>query len=129
MSKPEEIRAERDLGKAIIRELTAYKTEIQSKVNEVAYESAKKLQKELKSTSPEGKRGRYKKGWRVQKMSNKTYRVCNETDWQLTHLLEDGHYIHGGTYFVQPKPHIKPARDKIEKEFFAEIEGAIKNAK
>jgi len=130
MSNKEVIKAERDIfGKAVMRELKAYKTEIQSKINDAAKENAKKLKQELRKTSPEGKRGRYKKGWITQKMSNRTYIVRNDTDWQLTHLLEEGHYIHGGTYFVQPIPHIQPARDKIEKEFLSEVEEAIQNAK
>ena len=129
MSNNEVIKAEKNiLGKAVMRELKAYKTEIQSRINDAAQKNAKKLQLKLRETSPEGKRSRYKKSWQVQKKSNRTYRVYNETDWQLTHLLEEGHYIHGGTYFVQPIPHIAPARDEVEKNFFEDVEEAVKKA-
>ena len=122
------IKATRDiLSQAIMTELKAYETEIMSRVEGASDKNAKKLKKILKETSPE-LTGDYKKGWRVKKVDRKTNIVHNATDWQLTHLLEEGHFINDGTHFVQPIPHITPARDKIEKEFMSEVEEAIKKS-
>ena len=57
--------------------------------------------KYLRNTSPVSKggakRGRYSKGWRstVESGAGRTGEVYiyNQTDWQLTHLLEDGHNV------------------------------------
>ena len=122
------VRAERDLRKALMSELTAYETEIMSQIEGASDKNAQKLKNTLKETSPK-LTGDYRKGWRVKKVDRKTNIVHNATDWQLTHLLEEGHYINDGTHFVQPIPHIQPARDKIEKEFLSEVEEAIQNAK
>lgn len=55
----------------------------------------------LKNTSPVSDRGsrkgRYAKGWRFAfeegvGRTGETY-IYNQTDWQLTHLLEDGHNV------------------------------------
>lgn len=115
-----------DIKKLIMDQLTAYKTDVVSRIADAAQKNSKKLQKEIKVRSPV-LTGDYKKGWSVDKINNSRYRVYNATDWQLTHLLEEGHYINGGTYYVPPIPHIQPARDKIEKEFITEVEDAIKN--
>lgn len=69
----------------------ALKKDIQS----VAKESARKL----KNTSPR-KTGDYAKGWTVKKLGESDFVVHNKTDYQLTHLLENGHVIKNkkGTY-------------------------------
>lgn len=63
--------------------------------------AAKEGAKFLRSTSPVSKesprRGRYAKGWRYSSeggagRTGEVY-IYNQTDWQLTHLLEDGHSI------------------------------------
>lgn len=65
-----------------------------SNINTVAKESAQKL----KNTSPR-KTGSYAKGWAVKKEGDDAI-VYNRTDYQLTHLLENGHVIRNkkGTY-------------------------------
>ena len=64
-------------------------------INTVAKESAQKL----RNTSPK-KTGSYAKGWGVKKESDMDVIVHNKTDYQLTHLLENGHVIRNkkGTY-------------------------------
>ncbi len=61
----------------------------------VAKESAQKL----KNTSPR-RSGSYAKGWSVKKQGDMDVVVHNRTDYQLTHLLENGHVIRNkkGTY-------------------------------
>ena len=88
----------------------------------------KETVKQLKATSPRGRSGRYAKGWRVKKVKQEGRRyeviVHNKTDYQLTHLLENGHVKvlwgkrTGG--FVKAEPHIKKAEEvaisNIERE-------------
>ena len=81
------------------------KTNIQA----VAKESVQKL----KNTSPV-KTGSYAKGWGVKKEDDMTVIVLNRTDYQLTHLLENGHVIRNkkGTYGRAPAhKHIKPVEE------------------
>lgn len=79
----------------------------------------------LKATSPKRKgkgrtKGRYARGWRAKPIGAGGafgvygYVVHNATDWQLTHLLENGHVIRNGkgTYGrTKPIRHIKPAEE------------------
>ena len=64
-------------------------------INTVAKESVQKL----KNTSPK-RTGSYAKGWSVKKEGDMDVVVHNKTDYQLTHLLENGHVIRNkkGTY-------------------------------
>lgn len=70
------------------------------KVHEVTDESIKHSSQEavqkLRNTSPrneKGKRaGRYARGW-TKKAGRYETIVYNKTDWQLTHLLENGHAV------------------------------------
>lgn len=88
---------------------------------------AKETVQELKNTSPK-KTGSYAKGWTV-KSSNGELVVYNKTDWQLTHLLEDGHEVvnkkgrYGRTNGIK---HIRPARDKAESELLIRISEGLK---
>lgn len=81
------------------------KTNIQT----VAKESAQKL----RNTSPV-KSGSYAKGWSVKRMGDMDVVVHNRTDYQLTHLLENGHVIRNkkGTYGRAPGiKHIAPVEE------------------
>lgn len=118
-----------DIGAAIMKELQNYSNDVVEKVNTSSKEYANKLKKELQENSPK-KTGDYKKGWKVKQVYNShtlsQYVVHNATDYQLTHLLEFGHAIKGGTRRVKPIPHIGPAEEKIVNEFLAEVEKAIR---
>lgn len=65
----------------------------------------------------------YRLGWGVTERTYRTgYRhtVWNKTNWQLTHLLENGHFItnkEGGIAWAEPKPHIEPTYNRIEPKF------------
>ena len=60
---------------------------------------AKESVVKLRNTSPV-KTGSYAKGWGVKKQGDMDVVVHNRTDYQLTHLLENGHVIRNkkGTY-------------------------------
>ena len=118
-----------DIGAAIMKELQNYSNDVVEKVNTSSKEYANKLKKELQGNSPK-KTGDYKKGWRVKQVYKShtlsQYVVHNATDYQLTHLLEFGHAINGGTKRAKAIPHIAPAEEKIVNEFLAEVEKAIR---
>lgn len=78
-------------------------------INTVAKESVQKL----KNTSPK-KSGSYAKGWGVKKEGDMDVIVHNRTDYQLTHLLENGHVIRNkkGTYGrTRGVKHIAPVEE------------------
>lgn len=95
--------------------------ELLNEVNKDVQQSAKRnidgvarecVQK-LKNTSPI-KTGSYAKGWGTKRQSEMDVVVHNRTDYQLTHLLENGHVIRNkkGAYGRAPAhKHIKPVED------------------
>ena len=91
---------------------------------------AKEGVQKLRNTSPK-KTGDYAKGWRVKRERGRGIPVVtihNKTDYQLTHLLENGHIVRNakGTYgrFNGIK-HIAPveewAKDALPAEFDREF--------
>ena len=101
--------------------VTAQMTELLDEVNKDIEKSAKtniqtvakeSVQK-LKNTSPV-KSGSYAKGWGTKRQGEMDVVVYNRTDYQLTHLLENGHVIRNskGTYGRAPAhKHIKPVEE------------------
>lgn len=75
---------------------------------------ARETVQRLKNTSPKGSphKRRYAEGWRVSRKRGSDFVVHNATNYQLTHLLENGHVIknkkgtYGRTHAVK---HIQPA--------------------
>lgn len=65
----------------------------------------------------------YRTGWTVTEADYSTghrYTVWNKTNWQLTHLLENGHFITNrtdGIKWVSPKLHIKPTFKIVKPKF------------
>lgn len=95
----------------------------------------KKAVNKLEIESPKsGRAGRetpYSKGWTV--MVYKIYHgnvavVWNKTNWQLTHLLENGHLItnnsktKNGIAWVAPIKHIRPAFDVLKPQYIREAQ-------
>ena len=86
----------------------------------------------LRSSSPKSSRNRYTPyfaGWTfyVDKKTDDDYggKVWNETNYQLTHLLENGHLIvnkKGGVGWASPQPHIEEAYRKVKEPFIKEME-------
>lgn len=106
--------------------------EFSTEVNDVLHDSAKSTADEavdkLKNTSPK-KTGSYAEGWTVTEEGKDNYVVHNATDYQLTHLLENGHVIRNkkGTYGRAPAhKHIKPVEAWANREFQRKIEEGLK---
>lgn len=96
--------------------------------DKIIQRSAKKSVKKLKSYDKIFKRHRktknYSKGWKVQMQPNKPTLaegyVWNKTNWQLTWLLENGHFIvnkKGGVGWASAHAHIKPTYEETSKEY------------
>ena len=72
----------------------------------------------------------YKLGWVVEPMFEKTeygLMVWNKTNWQLTHLLENGHFvtnIQSGLKWVEPRKHIYPAYLKVRNPYIKAMKKA-----
>ena len=93
MAKTESVTAQmKDLLDEVNKEV---KDATKHGIDTVSKESVQKL----KNTSPR-KTGSYSKGWAVKREGEMDVIIHNRTDYQLTHLLENGHVIRNkkGTY-------------------------------
>ncbi len=127
-----------NLTTAMLEAYTRYTTEVVEELEQELQKVAKEARKEVKQLSPlytgtvrELKNGtkvymckepeKYKKGWRVFiEKTNGRFRVSvYNTQYRLTHLLEDGHINRDGTSRARAFPHIsianKHAEEKIDK--------------
>ena len=100
-------------------------------VNEAAKKGIKDVSKQavqkLRNTSPK-KTGDYAKGWTTKKVDDMDIVVHNKTDYQLTHLLENGHIIKNkkGTYGrTRGIKHIAPVEEWASEELPRQIMGDI----
>ena len=105
-----------------------YTKEVKRAANNSADVVAKEACQKLKNTSPR-KTGDYAKGWRVKRERGtagiNNVIVHNATDYQLTHLLENGHVIVNakGTYGrTNGIKHIAPVEEWASEELPREIE-------
>lgn len=102
------------LAAAIADALEEFQEETMQDVKTSVEDAAEFCVREIKENSPE-LTGDYAKGWRkktaYESATDIRVDVYNKTDYQLTHLLEDGHAkVSGGT--VSGIPHIGPAAEK-----------------
>lgn len=127
-----------ELAVELTKQLATYTQEVQEAVANSVTALAKEGRAKVKSNSPK-RTGEYAKGWAVSnenKKGRQTVRIYNKTNYQLTHLLENGHVVRNGTgrigagkkTSVAGKPHIAPVNDWIQQEVVSAIEEAIKNA-
>lgn len=103
--------------------LDSYQEEVQKAMDASLKEVPKQAAQKLKNTSPR-KTGKYSRGWSVKNEKSRAI-VYNRTNWQLTHLLENGHVIRNkkGTYGRAPAhPHIKPVQEWASEAIVQDIE-------
>jgi len=116
------------------------KLEVKLEYREVIDKYAKRCATLLKTISPKTHRPNretpYYSGWEVNVHARKNeYEdvVWNKTNWQLTHLLENGHFItngynKNGIVWVSPRRHIHTAYEMIRNPFKREIKKMKINA-
>ena len=108
--------------------LDDYSVEVKRAASNAQDKVAKEAVQKLRNTSPK-KTGDYAKGWRVKRERGRngipTVTVHNKTDYQLTHLLENGHVVrnakgeYGRTNGIK---HIAPVEQWAQSELPLEIE-------
>lgn len=100
------------MADAIRKELETYNQTVTDGIKKSARKVARQCREEIQNASPV-LTGDYQKGWQVSTAyegpEDIRLLVHNRTDYQLTHLLEDGHLTRDGVTRVEGKPHIAPA--------------------
>lgn len=121
------------MANKIIDELEAYSDEIADTVDKDVTAVAKESVKKLNDTSP-NRNGGYSEGWKVKTVSSKRGNkrtVVHNTEYRLTHLLENGHDIKRDGKIIgysDAIPHIAPVEEWAEEELQKRIEEDIGNA-
>lgn len=119
--------ATQNLSKAVDEIFRQYVGLVNEDVNEALEETAEEAAEMLEQTSPK-RTGDYAKGWTYKKQ-NGTYVVHNATDYQLTHLLENGHdvVVNGVKVgYSPPVKHIKQVEDFVKDEVVKKVEAKLK---
>ena len=115
-------------GAAIAEALAEYDQEIADATKRITDEVAKEAVDALKKNSPK-LTGSYRKGWRKKQSyadkRTKRNTVYNETDYQLTHLLEYGHASRNGGR-VRAIQHIAPVEQAAIEALQERIEAAAR---
>jgi len=108
--------------------LDEYSKDVKDATNNAINKTSKEAVQKLRNTSPKGT-GKYAKGWKVKKERGRdgieTVTVHNKTDYQLTHLLENGHVVRNakGTYGrTSGVKNIAPVEEWAASELPLEIE-------
>lgn len=111
------------------RILKEYSEEVQDATNKSIEKVAKESVRKLKNTSPKRPgHGEYARGWTIKRekgRGNIATLIVHNKQYQLTHLLENGHVVVNkyGTYGRAPaKKHIKPVEEEANTELPREIE-------
>ena len=115
------------IGEQLADILNEYGREVKAVADKEIAAVAKESVAKLKSTSPR-KSGAYARGWRVKKDRDGSAIVHNATNYQLTHLLENGHIIKNkkGTYGrTKGIKHIEPVEQWANGELVQRIETDI----
>ena len=120
---------------AISKELSKYADQIDDGVGEVIQEVSEDTVRELKATSPKSSRkGRHYPSFWDYQQENVNWRkkatiFVNAPKYRLPHLLEFPHEIKNGSGSYgtsKPQEHIKPAAEKMAKEFEEKIKKLIR---
>ena len=126
------------LGDEILKNLEIFKSVTVEIMEEAVNETARKTVEKLRADSPEGRRGKYTKGWTWKKNGDargaRRYDVVvcqNGHEYSLTHLLENGHALVRGGRKVGSSPqitHIAPAEEYAADLLFDEIVSRIERS-
>ena len=123
-----------DLVKEINKILQDYADDVEKAMLSAEDEVANEAVRKLKATSPtkaKGKNaGHYAKSWTIDQKAKKQYAetIIHNKDYQLTHLLENGHEVVRNGRVVghaKAQPHIKPVEEWVKKEIVERIEAKI----
>lgn len=121
--------AEFDLTAEIAAVLKEYTGDVMDKVDKAVKVCGEGMLKEIMVKSPK-RTFQYALGWRSKTTSfsrgNRSVKAFNETNYQLTHLLERGHEKRGGKGDVRAYAHIGPAEEKWTQKFEQMCEEACK---
>lgn len=112
--------------------LDEYSERVKNVTNVAMNRVSRECVKQLRNTSPK-KTGDYARGWGIKKMVSHgdiaDIIVCNQTEYSLTHLLENGHVVRNkkGVFGRAPAhPHIKPVEEWANSELPEEIERELR---
>lgn len=123
-----------DLTAQVNKILRDYASDVDKAVLYAEEKVAKEAVKKLKKTSPKAKRNgghrHYADDWTIDNKSKKNYshQIIHNKQYQLTHLLENGHNIvsHGKVVgHAKPQKHIKPVEEWVKDEVEKEIRRAL----
>lgn len=105
-----------DLADAIREELEGYQQDVSDGIKRSVKQAAGMCRDEIQQASPV-LTGDYQRGWRTstdyESAEDIRITVYNRTDYQLTHLLENGHLTRDGVTRVEGIPHIAPAEQHV----------------
>ena len=108
-------------------ELSNYSAQVTESVKALVKTVAQDCKKDIQRRSPK-RTGRYRNGWRTKAdydgPGGIRVLVYNQTDGQLTHLLENGHAKAGGGR-VSGIPHIRLAEQKGERQLLQGLKGVL----
>lgn len=118
-----------DLTAQVNKILQEYAEDVDKAVLNVEEKVAKEAVKKLKATSPKNPKGRgrhYANDWKIDQRSKKHYAhlIVHNKQYQLTHLLENGHNIVRNGKVVghaNAQKHIKPVEEWVKREVETEI--------
>lgn len=109
----------------IARQLKRYNLILKEDIDAASKELTKDAVDELRNSSLTPRlTGDYAKGWKQSKVKG-NWVAHNETDYQLTHLLEEGHAKVGGGR-VPAYPHIEPIARKVADKFEERIDDIVR---
>lgn len=111
--------------------LNEYSQDIQEGIDKEAQDISKQAANDLKNATGTYKirTGKYNRGWRVNTKKGRGIINClvhNSTNWQLTHLLENGHTTRNGGR-TKSFIHIRPVEEKYVNQYQQDVEKIIKN--
>lgn len=117
--------------------LENYVEDINEDVEDTTNTVIKEAKQELIQKSPKSgiaRKTKYYKGWaiknggRTRKRKYYSKVIWNKTNYQLTHLLENGHHKRDGTGWVEAKPHIGKVQEKYGLKFADLLEKKIRRS-